>query len=386
MNHSHTPFWEPDWKRVQAPLSALRRQLASFPSPPLRIMKVSQLDAELLDDELLETMKEQLWSAFALFKPTFKDRFKPELTLILNLIMYKFSVYDMGATYGSQLQNLIYRNERKHRGGLQSTASDARLTKTQKITYGVATVGGQYVMERLNGIVTEQGWGDLPEDNIKRKAWNVLQKGTSAFKILSLINFLAFLYAGKYRSVLERVLSMRLVYAERNSNRQASFEFLNRQMVWHAFTEFLMFLMPLINVSKLKRNVKKMLLPAALTSANENSSLPAHICAICHENNTALSSSTSGNAASTTIHNPYITDCGHTYCYYCVKTKMMIDDEWCCLRCGKKVDSIARYIVVAPDKALQEKVDDEDEAGTESEEDEDEEDEEEQEEKEHMKS
>lgn len=29
---------------------------------------------------------------------------------------------------------------------------------------------------------------------------------------------------------------MRLVYAERNSNRQASFEFLNRQMVWHAFT------------------------------------------------------------------------------------------------------------------------------------------------------
>lgn len=67
MNNT-SPFWEPDWKRVQAPLSALRRQLASFPSPPLRIMKVSQLDADLLDEELLETMKEQLWSAFALFK------------------------------------------------------------------------------------------------------------------------------------------------------------------------------------------------------------------------------------------------------------------------------------------------------------------------------
>lgn len=70
MTSSQTPFWEPDWKSVQAPLNALRRQLASFPSPPLRIMKVSQLDAELLDDELLETMKEQLWSAFALFKVT----------------------------------------------------------------------------------------------------------------------------------------------------------------------------------------------------------------------------------------------------------------------------------------------------------------------------
>ncbi|KAK5822608.1 Pex12 amino terminal region-domain-containing protein [Linnemannia elongata] len=235
MNNT-TPFWEPDWKRVQAPLSALRRQLASFPSPPLRIMKVSQLDADLLDEELLETMKEQLWSAFALFKPSFKETFKPEMTLALNLIMYKFSVYDMGATYGSQLQNLIYRNERKHSGGLQSTSSDAPLTKTQKITYGVVTVGGQYLMERLNRVVTAQGWGELPEDNIKRKAWNVLQKGGSIFRIVSLFNFLAFLYAGKYRTVLERVLSMRLVYAERNSNRQASFEFLNRQMVWHAFT------------------------------------------------------------------------------------------------------------------------------------------------------
>ncbi|KAG0222409.1 Pex12 amino terminal region-domain-containing protein [Mortierella sp. GBAus27b] len=353
MNSNNTPFWEPDWKRIQAPLSALRRQLASFPSPPLRIMKVSQLDAELLDDELVETMKEQLWSAFSLFKPSFKNKFKPELALALNLIMYKFSVYDMGATYGSQLQNLTYRNERKHSGGLQSTATDAPLTKTQKVAYGVITVGGQYVLERLNGAMTSQGWGELPEDNIKRKVWNVLQKAGSVFRIVTLLNFLAFLYAGKYRTVLERILSMRLVYANRNSNRQASFEFLNRQMVWHAFTEFLMFLMPLINVSKLKRNVKKMLVPAALMSANEHSVLPPHICAICHENSSA--SATPGVVTSTAIHNPYITDCGHVYCYYCVKTKMMVDDEWCCLRCGKKVEAIARHIDTTGDTPLEDK-------------------------------
>lgn len=130
-----------------------------------------------------------------------------------------------------------------------------------------------------------------------------------------------------------------------------------------------MFLMPLINVSKLKRNVKRMLLPAALMSANELSALPAHICAICHENNTAASTTTPGNATSTVIHNPYITNCGHVYCYYCVKTKMMIDDEWCCLRCGKKVDAIARHVEVAPDKALIEKAD-QDEEDSEGEEEE----------------
>lgn len=50
---------------------------------------------------------------------------------------------------------------------------------------------------------------------------------------------------------------------------------------------------------------------------------------------------------------------------------MMIDDEWCCLRCGKKVDAIARHVEVAPDKALDEKADQED--GEESEDEETEE-------------
>src|SRR5690554_6229999 len=106
-----------------------------------------------------------------------------------------------------------------------------------------------------------------------------------------------------------------------------------------------MFLMPLINVSKLKRNVKRMLLPAALMSASELAVLPAHICAICHENNNTLST-TPGTSTSTAIYNPYITNCGHVYYYYCIKTKMMIDDEWCCLRCNSKVEAIAKHIEV----------------------------------------
>ena len=39
-----------------------------------------------------------------------------------------------------------------------------------------------------------------------------------------------------YRTLVERMLSMRLVYARRVMNRQISFEFLNRQLIWHTFT------------------------------------------------------------------------------------------------------------------------------------------------------
>ncbi len=61
-------FWKKDWSNVQSSLSSLRRSLASFPSSPLRIMRVSQLDADLLDFELFDMLKEQLWLSFSLFK------------------------------------------------------------------------------------------------------------------------------------------------------------------------------------------------------------------------------------------------------------------------------------------------------------------------------
>lgn len=40
----------------------------------------------------------------------------------------------------------------------------------------------------------------------------------------------------RYRTLIDRVLKMRLVYARRAFTPNVSFEFLNRQLVWEAFT------------------------------------------------------------------------------------------------------------------------------------------------------
>lgn len=40
----------------------------------------------------------------------------------------------------------------------------------------------------------------------------------------------------RYRTLIDRILGMRLIYAQRSLNRNVSFEFLNRQLVWEAFT------------------------------------------------------------------------------------------------------------------------------------------------------
>lgn len=101
-------------------------------------------------------------------------------------------------------------------------------------------------------------------------------------------------------------------------------------------------------------------------------SLPEDHCAICAENasfNLNLSEPTnmftslavvpqSSNKFSDNeppahpIYSPYITSCGHIYCYHCIAERLIrtadeAEDDlgWECLRCGDNVKSADRYIV-----------------------------------------
>lgn len=63
----YVPPWRREWKDIQPTLLKMRRSMAALKSSPLRVMRVSQLDSDLLDIELFGMLKEQLWSAFSLF-------------------------------------------------------------------------------------------------------------------------------------------------------------------------------------------------------------------------------------------------------------------------------------------------------------------------------
>jgi peroxin-2 len=52
---------------------------------------------------------------------------------------------------------------------------------------------------------------------------------------------------------LERLLRARLVYKQPSVSRMVSFEYLNRQLVWQELSDFLLFLLPLVNVARVKR-------------------------------------------------------------------------------------------------------------------------------------
>ena len=173
-----------------------------------------------------------------------------------------------------------------------------------------------------------------------------------------------FLVNGRYRTILDRVLRLRLATPRSQVNREVSFEYLNRQLVWHAFTEFLLFLLPLVGISRWRRwlsrawyKTKSLVRDetgeeSEKTSKGELAFLPERTCAICYQDQNPTSTSeneimavsgASGGvigSAQTDITNPYETiPCCCVYCYICIAKRLEAEEGqgWICLRCGQLV-------------------------------------------------
>ena len=167
---------------------------------------------------------------------------------------------------------------------------------------------------------------------------------------------------GRYRTLLDRILRIRLAPPSSQLSREVSFEYLNRQLVWHAFTEFLLFLLPLVGISRWRRWLSrawrktKALVKGNtgdeddVSSQGELAFLPERTCAICYqdqnptstsENEVMAISGVSGGvvgSSQTDITNPYETiPCGCIYCFVCIAKKLEAEEGegWTCLRCGE---------------------------------------------------
>jgi peroxin-2 len=286
--------------------------------------RVNQLDASILDSELMDLLKNQLWAAFKHFHPQIKDKYEPELLLVLKLLLFKVTIWDHSATYGAKLQNLRLVHTK-------STVSKLiPMSQTQKILYGLITAGGSYMWGKLEDYLAKASV-DEDENSWSRRLRSFADLLTTAWTTSSLFNFVAFLYSGRYSTLILRLLRIRFVPASRSLTRQVNFEFQNRQLVWNALTEFLLFILPLLNLPKLKRKAARLLGGKTSKSQGELSFLPVKTCAICYK--------TSADSTSTDITNPYQGECGHIYCYVCLTNQLAEDPEegWSCLRCGSTI-------------------------------------------------
>jgi peroxin-2 len=165
---------------------------------------------------------------------------------LLRIAVLKMSLFDRGATYGSGLQNLKYRNEWKHQDArvlcspplcrlslthpqlpetVQFTARDSSLLLAQKAAYMTLLVLPSYLHARLRDRMLSSSWSDEPlprswlslidirrsfkrgrrrgeeegewRGEWKRVVWELLSIGERAAAVAGLVNFLVFLYDGR---------------------------------------------------------------------------------------------------------------------------------------------------------------------------------------------
>ncbi|KAF8308798.1 hypothetical protein DL93DRAFT_1855997 [Clavulina sp. PMI_390] len=247
--------WNTAWSEIHPALSLLRGQIASWATPTSRIMRVGQLDAELLDHELITMLKEPLNKALAQLGSVYETRYDPEFALVIGAILYKFSMWDKGATYGAKLQDLHYRTTKVSTGATKLAPSG--LPQRILALHALLTVVVPYLHTRIRTHALSRAWPDAPSADRKRRVWDALVRLETLHSTLGLIGFITFLYDGRYRTIADRLLGLRLVPSRSIVRRNISYEFMNRQMVWHAFTEFLIFLLPLINARKVRRKVSR---------------------------------------------------------------------------------------------------------------------------------
>ncbi|RAQ68632.1 peroxisome biosynthesis protein (Peroxin-2) [Aspergillus flavus] len=359
-----SPVNHPAFQRLPYPLNRLPVSGLSFWNtikgregnrPAFR---VGQVDAELLDEELLGLLKGQVGNALKYFGPQAREDWSHEIQFALRAILFKLSIWDHNASYGAALQNLKYVDTRS-KGPIHSAP-----TKWQKSLYGLLTVGGRYAWEKWESwLINQEGGYDEPSREVRMLA-RMTDLISTTHSIAAFISFLVFLVNGRYRTLVDRILRIRLTPPSAQASREVSFEYLNRQLVWHAFTEFLLFLLPLVGISRWRRWISRAWrrTMSSIRSSDGDSEeaekqgelafLPERTCAICYkasnpesatESEVIAASAASGGilgSAQTDITNPYeAIPCGCVYCFVCLVQKIEGEEGegWICLRCGEIV-------------------------------------------------
>lgn len=346
--------------------------------------RVLQLDGYLLDGQIATILQTQLTDAFAdstlpLKVQRIGSRHGNDLLLALKLILFKLFVWDKSTTYGLILQNLKLSNDNKSK----------KLTNIAKILI-LLNIISSHLLEKLSSYLYSGDANSLRETyptlhSILQKLANYLPLIEIGSHFTDLANSVAFFTLGDYTSLFYRIFRIRHerlnhVGTSYASNPQTiSYEFQDRQLIWNAFTEFVVNIqdvkMPkfLINAWKvaLRRVMRREKTVSeefrefeenhdlhdqneAINDSNSGKSifkfLPIRCCAISYSMDPNPNKTVDDNL----VTNPYITSCGHIYSYFCLMNAMNnstnTDDyfdnddsgvnsgKWRCLRCGESVE------------------------------------------------
>jgi len=256
------------------------------------VPRINQLDACTLDTELLNTIRQQISSACKYFTRNPLDWAGPEVHCLVRVGIWWFTVVEKGASVGQDLLGMKYQTR----------------TRDKLYTLALATMGLTYLKERQRVVLQ---W--LPGSEETKN--QVLHYSSIITKCLTLINSILFLRQGLYPTLGTWLLGLKQE-STTDRARAVGYSYMSRELIWSTFTELLIFLVPLLNSTKLKSKISQ-----KFSSIMGKPASPINLsqCSLCS-------------------HPPILPCrgvCGHIFCYYCMATHLATTDR--CAVCGADV-------------------------------------------------
>lgn len=243
------------------------------------VPRISQIDAATLDSELLSTFSQQISNACKYFIRNPLDRIGPELDALLRCFIWKFSLIAKQRSIGQELLGIKYQSK----------------SQAQLYTLAGMDILLHYLKQRQRFFLQFLPLSDQTK-NLTLHYANIVVGMTK------IINSLYFLRQGLYPSLATFLLDLKPLCTI-NESRTVGYSYMSRELLWSTFTELLIFIVPLLNSSKIKSQITQRFSsligkPATHISLSQ--------CSLCS-------------------HPPILPCrgvCGHIYCYYCLATQI----------------------------------------------------------------
>nr|CAB3264789.1 peroxisome biogenesis factor 2-like [Phallusia mammillata] len=197
---------------------------------------------------------------------------------------------------------------------------------TAKVSVGQAILGVKYV--ETSGL--EASARKIRILTVLRFVQTLLAKHSSKFnnskfqkleklsQFLFLCNWLMFIYRGIFPTIALRILGLKTVYAEKNTQREITFQTLGREILMYAAANSLVHFISFLNVRKVVNRIKG----AIFQPPDQTDSCNAKECAICKK---------------LPIY-PCISICKCLiFCHYCVQVKLLSEGTFKCFNCSEIV-------------------------------------------------
>jgi len=179
----------------------------------------------------------------------------------------------------------------------------------------------------------------LTQGSIEVQGLFLGEKVEKLMKVLSLANLIVFLYDGKYKTPIDRLIGARLVHSERYSPRNIPFDFMNQQLVFDELTNFVQFMVPVWRALSDTGPMKWILGTKARVSKLDSDGVDEDhrddgSCSVCNCEDPIM---------------PHVGKCDHVGCYVCLMKGMLLDRSFECPRCGTQLEQLRPLEIIDTD-------------------------------------